>query len=152
MTSRDGVRAGRSDLKRMRRCAHEQITVDNTVISVRDQAPLHEGNLKLPTGYTFEELIESLNSRLFFWPGTAAGPISYGVRHFERYKQERPVIIRTDLQSLLSANPAAEPSYCAYNSGSPRCSNGRKSPRGPDTFLPAAKFAKAPTQVVEASR
>ena|SRR5712691_7943752 len=99
------------------------------MIVVRDQAPLHEGNLSLPRGYTFEDFIESLNGRIFFWPGSAAGPIPHGIRHFERYEQECPVILRVEFQSLLHANPGAEPLYCRYNSGSPRCSNGKKSPR-----------------------
>jgi hypothetical protein len=143
------VSAGRYDLLRSRRRRHEKIMVGGTVILVRDQAPLHKGNLDLPNGYSYEDLIESINSRIFFWPGTAAGPISYGDRHFKRYRAERPVILRVGIESLLRANPAVEPMFCRYNSGSPRCSNGRKSPRGPDTFVTAARFEGIPSSVVE---
>jgi hypothetical protein len=121
----------------------------NTLILLRDQAPLHRGNLILPSGFSFEDLVEHLNRRIFFWSGTARGPNSYGVRHFERYKQEHPVLLRIGFRSLLLANPRAEPLFCKYNSGAPRCSYGRKSPRGPHTFLPAAVFSGTPGQVVE---
>lgn len=141
--------AGRTDLLRVRRRDHEPVTVENNAMLVRDQARLHRGNLKLPSGYTFEDFVESLNRRIFFWPGTAAGPIGFGVRHFECYESERPVIFRIDFRSLLPANPSTEPLYCRYNSGSPRCSNGEKSPRGPDTFLSAPKFNGIPSRVVE---
>jgi len=142
-------RAGRLDLVRRRRNEHERISIGRDMIVIRDQAPLHRGNLSLPSGYTFEEFTQSLNSRVFFWPGTAAGPIGYGIRHFERYKNENPAILRLTLASLLLANTLANPTFCRYNSGSPRCSYGVKSPRGPHTFLPAAEFEGTPSQVVE---
>jgi hypothetical protein len=142
-------RAGRTDLLRVRRRGHERVTVANRVILIRDQAPLHRGNVSLPRGYTFEQFVESLNRRIFFWPGTDAGPISYGVRHFERYQPEHPAILKIDFQSLIDSNPAAYPRYCRFNSGSPRCSYGQKSPRGPNTFLSADQFSGTPSKVVE---
>ena len=142
-------RAGRTELLRVRRHGYERVTIGKTVILLRDQAPLHRGNLRLPNGFSFEDFVESLNQRVFFWPGTAAGPISYGLRHFERYRQESPVLLRIDYRSLLLANSSAVPLYCRYNSGSPRCSDGRKSPRGPDTFVSTVDFDGTPSQVVE---
>ena len=142
-------RANRPDLIRTRRRKHERITIEKTIIVVRDQAPLHEGNMKLPPGFSYEDLIESINNRIFFWPGSERGPISYGVRHFERYRAERPVILRLNFKSLLEANPGVEPRLCSYNSGSPRCSNGRKSPRGPNTFIRVSTFEGTPSGVVE---
>lgn len=133
----------------MRRPGYERVTIGNTLILLRDQAPLHRGNLKLPNGFSFEEFVESLNRRVFFWPGTTKGPISYGLRHYERYRQESPVLLRINYQSLVQVNPSAVPLFCRYNSGSPRCSNGRKSPRGPDTFVPTTDFKGTPSQVVE---
>ena len=103
----------------------------------------------MPKGYTFDQFIESLNRRIFFWPGTDASPISYGIRHFERYRSEHPTMLRIDFQSLLSSNPADEPRYCRYNSGAPRCSHGQKSPRGPNTFQSADQFVGTPSAVVE---
>jgi len=142
-------RSRRNDLLRTRRSEPVPVSIGKRVVWLRDQGPLYEGNAKLPKGYTFEDLIESLNRRIFFWPGTAAGPISYGIRHFERYENEKPVILRLHFDTLLQANPAAMPRYCRYNSGSPRCSNGEKSPRGPDTFMLAADFSETPSKVVE---
>jgi hypothetical protein len=141
--------AGRADLLRIRRRGHEWLNIGQESILTRDQAPLHEGNVELINGFSFEDLVESINRRSFFWPGTAAGPISYGVRHFRRYQKEHPVILKIAFQSLLNMNRGVDPLYCKYNSGSPRCSGGNKSPRGPDTFLPAARFNGAPSKVVE---
>jgi uncharacterized protein DUF7002 len=143
------VRAGRDDLLRVRRLRHEKLALGKTVILVRDQAPLHKGNMEMVGGFPFEDFIESINRRIFFWPGTAIGPNSYGVRHFERYQEEHPVLLRIGFGSLLLANPSADPLFCTYNSGAPRCSNGKKSPRGPDTFLSAFEFNATPSQVVE---
>jgi len=142
-------RAGRVDLLRVRRPVHERISLENDVVWLRDQAPLHRGNLDLPAGFSFDDLVESLNKRTFFWPGTASGPNNYGVRHFERYREEHPALLRVNFRSLLHANPDAVPLHCRYNSGAPRCSYGRKSPRGPNTFLSAADFNGTPGQVAE---
>ena len=141
--------AGRHDLLQQRRRHHERLAVGETVILVRDQAPLHKGNISFEDGYTFDSFVEFLNRRVFFWPGTVSGPISYGIRHFERYRQERPIVLRLLMHSLLASNPASQPLYCKYNSGSPRCSYGTKSSRGAKTFLPASDFAGTPSTVVE---
>jgi hypothetical protein len=142
-------RSGRSDLMHTRRTDSIQVRISETSISIRDQAVLHRRNTQLPDGYTFEDFIESLNRRVFFWPGKAGGPNDYGMRHFQRYQEERPVILRVGLQSVLSANAAVMPRFCRFNSGSPRCSYGKRSPRGPNVFLLAEEFHGGPTDVVE---
>lgn len=142
-------RAKQTGLIRTLRRGSRQVSFENRTIVIRDQDRLHRGNTGVPTGYTFEDLIEALNRRIFFWPGTSAGPISYGQRHFERYEDEHPVILRINFQSLLDSNPLAIPFLCRYNSGSPRCFGGKKSPRGPNTFLSAADFDETPSKVVE---
>jgi hypothetical protein len=73
------------------------------------------------------------------------------MRHFDSYKQERPIVLRIGFQSLLDKNQSADPLYCIYNSGSPRCSKGKKSPHGPDTFLSGERLDGNPSQVVEAT-
>ena len=118
---------------------------------VRDQRPLHRGNIELAPDFSFEQLLVLLNSLVFFWPGPRfeeKGPIDYGWRHFGRYKSESPVILRARTSDLLAEN-AHEALVCPYNSGSPRCSHGRKSPRGPQTFRPIADFPGTPSKVVE---
>jgi hypothetical protein len=142
-------RGGRNDLLRARRHLPTTIRIGGVDVWIRDQRPLYRGNIKFPNGYTLEDLIESLNRRVFFWPGTAAGPISYGIRHFGRYKEEKPIILRIGFEELVDGNRTVAPRYCNYNSGSPRCSNGEKSPRGPNTFLLADDFNGTPSKVVE---
>lgn len=144
-------RANCIELLRSVRRGSRQLIVDGRTITVRDQDRLYKGNMRVPNGFTFEDLVEMLNGRVFFWPGTEDGPISYGRRHFERYQDEKPVIIRVPTESLLAANPAVLPRFCKYNSGSPRCSNGIRSPRGPETFLSAEGFDGTPSTVVEAT-
>lgn len=129
--------AGRRDLARQRRRAHVHVEVDGVRIQLRDQAPLHPGNMALDGGWTFEDFVEHLNERVFFWPGTSSGPISYGVRHYERYRGEAPAILRVATADLIEENGHSPPLFCRYNSGSPRCSNGRKSPRTARTFMGA---------------
>ena len=127
----------RSYLRQKRRTAI-QIAIDHRLVSIRDQRPLHAGNIRFHGGHEFEDVIQLLNERVFFWPGTVDGPIAYGQRHFERYADDQPVILRVSTANLFNANNGASPFYCRYNSGSPRCSKGLGSPRGPDTFVTAA--------------
>jgi len=125
------------------------VTFEGRKILLRDQDYLHRGNMALPRGFSFADLVEAINRRIFFWAGTSAGPVPSGLRHFQRYHEERPVILRLPFESLVGSNRSIHPLFCPYNSGSPRCTNGSKSPRGPDTFLPADAFNRAPCQVVE---
>jgi hypothetical protein len=143
--------SGNSLLMRTPRRGLKPVTFEGRVIIIRDQDKLHEGNTGLARGYTFADFVGALNKRVFFWPGTAARPIDSGVRHFERYEDECPIILRIDFESVHTLNPRAVPLFCRYNSGSPRCRlpHGKKSPRGPNTFLPAPDFDETPGKVVE---
>jgi hypothetical protein len=117
---------------------------------VRDQKPLHTGNTGLMGGWDFEQLLSHLNGRVFFWPGSAKGrPIPYGERHFQRYADESPIILRLATTDLLSLNPHVPPEFCRYNSGSPRCTQGLPSPRGPETFVTCEHANFRPASVVE---
>jgi hypothetical protein len=142
-------RAGRGVLLRQKREDHVAIEIDGHRVQLRDQAPLHAGNIEYAGQWRLPDVIETLNDRIFFWPGTASGPIVYGRRHFERYRIEDVVVIVLAAHDAFRINADAMPSFCRYNSGSPRCSGGRKSPRGPDTFLSAAEFVGSASQVVE---
>src|SRR5260370_12548464 len=125
----------------MRRKRPSSISIDmgKFSIHVRDQQPLHSGNIRLEGGWSFEDMIQTLNETVFFWPGTQLSPIAHGRRHFERYAKERPAILRMSTEQLYQANPGVVPRYCRYNSGSPRCSFGAGSPRGPSTFVPCTE-------------
>jgi Family of unknown function (DUF7002) len=116
------------------------------LINLRDQQPLYAGNIRLQGGWSFQDVIQSLNERVFFWPGTSGGPINHGHRHYERYAHESPIIVRVSTAELYAANPGSDPLFCRYNSGSPRCSNGRGSPRGPNTFLSAGEVDFTPSR------
>ena len=103
-------------------------------VHVRDQAPLHKGHMGLLGGWSFKDWVEHLNSLVFFWPGDARGPIPSGIRHYERYKAERPRVIRVPTKDLFKNNGDASPLFSRYNSGAPRHSSIGPSPRGLDTF------------------
>lgn len=134
---------------RSKRAEGLHIEIDNERVHIRDQAPLYSGNVLLQQSYSFEDLIANLNSRVFFWPGTASGPNSSGQRHFSKYRGELPVVLRVPFLSALKSNPGGEPLFSKYNSGSPRCSGGKGSPRGTSTFVLASVAKFTPSVVVE---
>ena len=107
--------------------------------------------MKLPDDWTFKRWLKHLNSFVFFWPGSAQGPIRSGVAHFNRYADEHPALVRIPMQDLLKANPDSPPCFSRYNSGAPRQSQGQGSPRGPDTFTCGSVFSQShqPCDVVE---
>jgi hypothetical protein len=142
-------RGGQLNRLDQHRRGHHTIDIDGVAVSLRDQAPLYEGNIDFEAGWTFPQVIALLNQRVFFWPGTAAGPIDYGLRHYARYEAERPSVIRVRTLSLLSSNALNPPLFCRYNSGSPRCSGGVRSPRGSATFQAARFTGYLPSEVVE---
>jgi hypothetical protein len=135
------VRTHRSEKLPIRVGAHE--------VLVRDQAPLHVGNIDFQGGWDLSDLVENLNRRVFFWSGWEHKPVDYGRNHFERYKHEQPAILRVRFDSLRARNTRRTPRFCRFNSGAPRCSQGRRSPRGPETFLPANRCPYTSKDVVE---
>lgn len=141
--------ANQLNLISLRRQELREIIVDGETIILRDQAPLHAGHIDFQDGWTFPQLIESLNSRVFLWPGDGNGPIAHGQRHFERYEDQEPAILRISLADLIESNPDRPPLFCHFNSGSPRTVGGRKSPRGPRTFLPCDQFERKHRDVIE---
>lgn len=143
------VDAGRPEVVRSKRRHSEMVQVRGDVVHIRDQAPLHAGNTALSGGWLIEDFIQCLNQKVFFWPGTSRGPIAYGIRHYERYREEAPVILRIPTVSMFAANDGHPPLFCRFNSGSPRCSYGQPSPRSPETFQPAVQAAFGAARVVE---
>lgn len=142
-------RASDTAFLREKRKTSITLRIGAETIHIRDQQPLHNGNIQFEGGWSFADLIQSLNERIFFWPGSWSGPISYGQRHFERYLGEKPAIIRVRTEELMSLNSGLTPLYCRYNSGSPRCSGGVGSPRGPNTFVDSSKADFTAGKVVE---
>jgi hypothetical protein len=117
-------------------------------IHIRDQAPLHAGNVELAGGWSFEDLVEHLNDHVFFWPGDDR-PNDYGRRHFARYRDQDCRVLVFSTRGLLAANRDLPPRLCRFNSGSPRCTGGRRSPRGPDLFQLVDEYGGTAATVVE---
>ena len=136
-------------MSRKRREESIRVTVGETQVMIRDQKPLYLGNIALASDWTFEDVLVALNERVFFWPGCSDGPIPSGVRHFDRYRHEDPVLLRIRTEELLLLNNGKDPLFCRYNSGAPRCSGGVGSPRGPDTFVRCDVATFTASQVVE---
>jgi hypothetical protein len=120
-------------------------------VNLRDQLKLQQGHVELMGGWSWSDLIAALNSRVFFWPGDHDGPNDYGRRLFDAYDLAEQTVLRVGLGDLLEANPDTSPYFCRFNSGAPRTVNGRKSPRGPDTFLAGGAWPHSPSEVVEIS-
>lgn len=140
-------------LLRDRRPKTVPINVGKRKVDIRDQKPLFERNILLQQGLSFQDFIDELNGRVFFWAGGPDGPVESGVNHFERYRKEESTIyvIRAPLQALIDANRSRALFVTRCNSGSPRFNQGRPAPRGRDTFqtLPAAEFTSG--KVIELS-
>lgn len=141
--------AGCAAQSHSRRARHVPLNLpDGDVVQLRDQAPLHAGNVAFADGWDLAQLVAYLNEFVFFWPGAEVAPIDYGMRHFERYRHEPTALIRIPSASLLEQS-AVDVRLSRFNSGSPRCNGGKKSPRGPSTFEAVDRFVESPGRVVE---
>ncbi len=138
---------GRLHESRERRREHALVVVDGERVSLRDQAPLHVGNIDLSL-LTFAEVVNMLNQYVYFWPGDDEQPIASGRNHFARYSKEDAVVLRLPTDQLLSLN-AVRAKFSRCNSGAPRQNAGRKQPRGLNTFRNAACFDETPGNVQE---
>lgn len=106
-------------------------------IVLTDQGPLHAGHIKFENRWQLTDLVRSLNCRVFFWRGTDDGLLAKNMGHFQRYENygQRLVVLRIPFVELIDLNLARGPELCKYNSGAPRSTKGRRSPRGPSTFV-----------------
>ncbi len=135
---------------RSRRIGHKKIAKGDKFVMIRDQDPLSINILKknLEGGFSVEDFIYSLNSRIFLWPTEKDLQIHYG--RYENQK-EYPMILRFKTEDVFSINKS-EPQFCRLNSGAPRCScyyaEGAP-PRGKNTFKIAAEYNYLPSSVRE---
>lgn len=133
-----------------RRQRSRSVQTSKTCVRLQSQSPLYAGNIAFEDSWNLAKLLESLNGLVFFWPGTETGPSRSGMNHFASSSWgKRPVALRIPAAQLFESNPGSKPLFCRFNSGSPRCVNGRKSPRGPNTFLPQERFTGTRSEVVE---
>lgn len=142
--------AGRNGMLRTRRTNNLPVELESGVVQLQNQYPLQAANIAFEGGWNFEDVVDCLNSHVFFWPGTDEGPIERGMNHFSsKLWREIPAVIRVRTEELFKTSQNATPLFCPYNSGSPRWSHQRPSPRGPSTFLPAQDFKRTASEVVE---
>lgn len=143
------AKGNRTQENGIRRVDHLPIEIKGEQTILRDQKPLHKGNVEWEENWDLKRFVKLLNSRVFFWPGDEKGPVASGRNHFKCYAEERPAILRFSTLELINFNKRLAPEFCRYNSGSPRMVLGRKSPRGRATFRTAKEIACTPGQVVE---
>jgi hypothetical protein len=143
------ARSNRPQLLRAHRPTEAELEVDGQTVLLRDQSPLYAANVDLAPGWFFEDLIELLNRRVFFWPGDGSGPIDSGRNHFDRYRSESPALLRCRFDSVRRVNPGNIPQFCRFNSGAPRQNKGRPIPRGPDSFVASGRFPSTGGAVIE---
>ena len=137
--------AGLSHKSSVRRLEHLAVPGNGCTTQLRDQRPLIEGAIQFEEGWDLARFVQYVNEHVFFWPGRLFGPIGPGLNHFERYRAESPAILRFPTAALRDA----ELRFSRYNSGAPRCSGGKYSPRGRRTYLPASEFTGTTSEVVE---
>ena len=120
-------------------------------VVIRDQRPLAAGAIAFEPGWDLPRLVAYLNGFVFFWPGGGNGPIKSGRDHFERYTSEgeKLAVLRIPTGPLFELNRERPAQFSRCNSGSARCNNGQKAPRGATTFRAGEAFATAPGDVKE---
>ena len=114
----------------------KSITLQNPqhgVAVVRDQGPLKFLDRVLEEGTTFQEYLDLLNGRVFFW---ATYERLLRLLQAARYRGHAQTVLHIDTRELLAAHPEAE--LAALNTGSVHVPN--MPTRGKDTFLPVADY------------
>lgn len=137
-------KGGRREAIAARRRESIAIDLSGHAIWLRDQIPLHMAHVAFEDDWGPANFLRALAGYVFLWPGTSAGPVRYGRSHFSTYAKS-DVVLRLPFAAVKSQGPL----FCRYNSGAPRSSRGRKSPRGPSTFSPAAFCSFPVGSVVE---
>jgi hypothetical protein len=132
---------------RRRRPVHVVISRNGTEYHIRDQRPVSTKALLkcLIGGITVEDYFELLNERVFLWP-----TVKRLTRHYDRYKNEKPAILRFVTSELLGLNPHAE--FSRLNSGATRANSylgGIAPPRGRTTFCSLQDFPETASAVAE---
>jgi len=125
-------------VQRQKRPQHVKLIINGIAYYLRDQRPISEKALSkcLTDNWNVGDFLYHLNDRVFMWP-----TIERLERHFKRYKQEKPVILRFSTREVIEANPHVK--FCRLNSGATRPNShlGGIAPlRGPNTFVTADQF------------
>lgn len=131
---------GQLHLLRQRRDKMLSFRIGDDEITLTDQRPLNEKNIKFLDGWVLEDLVEAVNRRVFFWRGNDNGLLKDDQGQFGRYKREgkKLVFLRTPFVDAVEHNADCGPEFCMHNSGGARQHpKTGKSPRGPSTFVSA---------------
>ena len=114
-------------------------SIGHDQVVLTDQRPLTVGNCDFQDEWEVGDLVESVNRRVFFWRGDHNGLLSKDRGHFATYSKRgnELVFLRILFKDAVAMTENSVPEYCRFNSGGPRCSGGKKSPRGPKTFVEA---------------
>jgi hypothetical protein len=105
------------------------------LVRLKDQRPLAPGALEVEPGFTLGDVVEMINTRVFFWPGRGAVPIGAGRAHAESYAGQ--ITLRVSFADLLAVNVERELTFSRVNSGAVRMHGGKKQLRGRTTFVAA---------------
>ncbi len=84
-----------------RRNTHIPLRTAHGTVYIRDQSPLKEGHIAWESDWNMSRFVRHLNEHVFFWPGGPEGPIRYGRKHIDRYKFEKPVILKISTETLF---------------------------------------------------
>ena len=142
--------AGDERWLRERRRDPQRLSLGGETVWLRDQAPLAAGAIALLGGWTFERLVEEINHRVYFWPGTRSGPIQQAWENFHAFRGlPGTVTLRIPFEAVARACHPFQLQVTAVNVGAPRTSGGKKSPRGPHTFASPGAFPGTPSDVRE---
>jgi hypothetical protein len=138
-------------LLRGKRSKTVTVNIDGQTVQLRDHKPLILANIEFVDLHSLDEFIEELNSRVFMWAGTEAGPSSKsGKKHIEKYQKEGSVfILRAPTAKLLELNGTEHLEITFCNSGSARQNDGALAKRGRSTFMRLEQASRMPGDVVE---
>lgn len=112
---------------------------------LRDQDLLHATCVELSHGWTMDDFLRSLASRVFFWSGWPDRPVEPGRNAAKRYAGS-DVIIRVPFGEIATKH---EPYFARCNSGATRMQHGKPVVRGPSTFLKVTECSYPASEVVE---
>jgi len=91
--------AGNERWLRRRRPAAQALTIGAEMVAQRPGS-LDEGAIQLGGGWTFERVVEEINRRVYFWPGTA-GPLPRGRARTARRSAVRQRLARAERKAGL---------------------------------------------------
>ena len=142
--------SNRANMARLRRNEDVTACLGTFSIVIRCQRPLDPDCLELDSGWTLADYVETLNRRVFFWPGTEIGPTSDGER-MALLEGEAGVMLRMPTSSLLDFNRHVLPIFSPHNTGAAWLENKKKSHRGDRSFLLCEQYIESADTIVEVS-